>query len=179
MVIALPCYDDGRPIEHYKGLFWPQPYEVLLFAPTALDHGVTEYEGAGVTKPGHGYRSETSKREAGNFNGYFGRLAVATRPIIRGKRQLPVAPYILAMVLSPQPMRRPRTNRIRGRYQSETASTQAKSREGRPALHPQKGDLCPSPARTGLGDRHELGRRGTRTCLITAIVACGVLAASP
>lgn len=41
----MPCYIDGRPIEHYKGLFWPQPYEVrLLFAPTALDHGVTEDE---------------------------------------------------------------------------------------------------------------------------------------
>ena len=50
---------------------------------------------------GTGYRSATSKHEAGNYNGYSDHLVVAVRSIIRGKPQADVAPYILAMVLVP------------------------------------------------------------------------------
>ncbi len=50
---------------------------------------------------GTGRRSATSKHPAGAFNGYFAHLAVAIRAFLRGKRQQPVPPYIVAMVLAP------------------------------------------------------------------------------
>ena len=50
---------------------------------------------------GTGHRSATSKHPAGAFNGYFAHLAVAVRAFLRGKRQQPVPPYIVAMVLAP------------------------------------------------------------------------------
>ena len=41
----MPCYEDGRPLEHYGELFWPQPYEVLPdFAESVSEHGITEDE---------------------------------------------------------------------------------------------------------------------------------------
>ena len=41
----MPCYIDERHLEHYGGLFWPQPYAVrLVFGPTALHSDVTEDE---------------------------------------------------------------------------------------------------------------------------------------
>ncbi len=49
---------------------------------------------------GSGRRSATSKHPAGGFNGYFAHLAVAVRASIRGKRQEPVSPYIVSMVLA-------------------------------------------------------------------------------
>ena len=32
----MQCYIDGTPIEHYEGLFWPQPFEVRLVGPSLL-----------------------------------------------------------------------------------------------------------------------------------------------
>ena len=50
---------------------------------------------------GQGRRSETSKRPAGHFNGYFGHLAVIVRSIRKGRRNKSVAPHIVAMTLTP------------------------------------------------------------------------------
>ena len=50
---------------------------------------------------GLGYRSATSTRDAGYFNGYFAHLAVAGRAIVEGEPQGDVAPHVLAMVLAP------------------------------------------------------------------------------
>ncbi len=50
---------------------------------------------------GTGWRSATSKHPAGSFNGYSAHLAVAIRALIGGKRQQPVPPYIVSMVLTP------------------------------------------------------------------------------
>ena len=50
---------------------------------------------------GQGRRSETSKRPAGHFNGYFGHFAVIVRSIRKGRRHHSVAPHIVAMTLTP------------------------------------------------------------------------------
>ena len=50
---------------------------------------------------GQGFRSETSKRPAGHFNGYFAHLAVLVRSIRKGRRHHSVAPHIVAMTLTP------------------------------------------------------------------------------
>ena len=50
---------------------------------------------------GRGRRSETSKRPAGHFNGYFGHFAVIVRSIRKGRRHHSVAPHIVAMTLTP------------------------------------------------------------------------------
>ncbi len=47
------------------------------------------------------WRSATSNHNAGHFNGYFARLAVATRAVARRKQQQPVPPHILALAVTP------------------------------------------------------------------------------
>ena len=49
---------------------------------------------------GQGFRSETSKRPAGHFNGFFGHFAVLVRSIRKGRRHHSVAPHIVAMTLT-------------------------------------------------------------------------------
>ena len=62
----MPCYIDERPLEHYGGLFWPQPYAVrLVFGPTALYRDVTEDEIKWVMshEPEHLYAIRTNTED--------------------------------------------------------------------------------------------------------------------